>query len=304
MKDLSYTVNNTHLLAVNRRIRDEALPVLYGQTKFRVTGLNMLRDLLNTATMTNYAHLHIRRVSIVPWKYILNSCSPQRLFAVEQGSCIAIAIADLPSIREIELGDQFLPTNKSDYENEEWLNLMSTLHSNGGCLKVVAASLQTGWWATDWHSIGGRNFGWCERVLLRTVVEIRTWEELVEGDWGNFGFSEVFDEAMNENWTRGPLKNADVAVVGRRWKVRIWGVPENVRKSEERKEVRRKAKAAYREQRMRDGRRKGVNAAELSFDSDEDVDGSSGLGSETRHRKTVTREEARAKRMEKQRGLR
>jgi hypothetical protein len=47
--DLSYNVNGTQLLSVNRRMRAEALPVLYRSVIWRLRGFPMLRKWLNSA---------------------------------------------------------------------------------------------------------------------------------------------------------------------------------------------------------------------------------------------------------------
>jgi hypothetical protein len=271
-----------------------------------------LRSLLNTAIIAAYAHIHIRKVSIVQWTAILGSSHPRRWVDAEQGSFIVSALVDLPSLRELELGKCFLPTRKSDYESDEWFNLMDSLHSNKGYLRVIAARMQTIWWF-DWRIVGGRNFGWNERLLLKTSVDVNTWDELVDMDLGNYDFNPVFETTMQENWSRGPLKNVTVEHNDKSFKVRIWGVPENVRRREARRIVRREAKAAYEEQRNRGLAKKGKLVRGLCLDSGldedegegEDEEGSDGLGAvRTRNRKILTREEARAKRMERQRNQR
>jgi hypothetical protein len=280
---------------------------MYRSTKFRLDGFSMLRAFLNTATMAECAHLHLRKVSLVQWKNVLNQCHPQRWVDAEQGSFIISTLADLPSLRELELGERFLPTGKQDYESEEWFNIMETLHSNKGHLRIVAVTTQSGWWM-DWARVGGRNFGWAEQVLLKTFVDIKTWNELVDLDIGNFNFDDVFSVAMSENWARGPLKHASVEIEGREYKVRFWGVPECVRRSEERRVMRREAKVAYVGQQSKEMARKSkglTRSPRIDSAMDEDEEESESVGDvEMRSRKTLTREEARTKRMERQRNHR
>lgn len=219
-------------------------------------------------------------------------------------------LADLPSLRQVEISPRHMPVDKRDYASQEWMGLMSTLSGNGGCLKIVSVECEKGDWFEDWSLIGGRNFAWWERVMLRTAVSVRSWEELVEGDWGNFEFSSVLLRAMRENWRCGPLKQAVVRDADkdghevRRWNVKFWGVPEDVRRGEEVRERRREGKKAFEEARRAEMKKKKKNGRgsprlvlEDGFDSEE---GEGVEGIEGRRREVITREEARMRRMERQ----
>jgi hypothetical protein len=308
-----YHQNGTQLLAINRRIRNEALPVLYRTATWHLKGFEMLREWLNNATIANLSHLHVRRVSLVQWPEILQHWNARRRGeSAEQGSFIASLLSGLPSLREAEISPQLLPEKAKDYEAEEWISLMETLRGNGGVLKITGAACEMGDWFFDWRIVGGKNFGLCERVLLKTSVEVRDWNELVEGDWSNFDFGPIFLDAMTQNWARGPLKHAVVrhAATGREFRCKFWGVPENVRKSEERKEANRMAKKALMERQAKEAPKKGKGRESPKLedlggweaeDDGQDEDGVDDVNV-VRTRKVVTREEARGKRMEKQRG--
>jgi hypothetical protein len=304
--DLNYNVNGTQLLAINRRIRSEALPILYRGMTWRIPGFPMLREWLNTSINAEMAHLHVRKVSLVDWHGILSRATVHRSIRAEQGSFMVTTLSDLPSLRELELSPHHLPDDKKDYQADEWLTMMSTLQGNGGVLRVVALESEGVNWFEDWSLIGGKNFSWHERLLLRTSVEVHDWTELVEADWGNFDFNEVFLTAMRRNWIEGPLKTTVVEHAGREFKVKFWGCPENVRQSEERKEQRKTAKKAVDERRKAELKGKGklpTLGMEHLRVSDSDEEGGSGRsggeGVDGRHRKSFTREEARMKRKER-----
>jgi hypothetical protein len=208
-------------------------------------------------------------------------------------------LSDLTSLREVELSSRLLPEDKKDYEGEEWFTLMSTLRVNDGVLRIVILECESTDWFYNWSLSGGRNFSCYERILLKTSFEVHDWNELVVLDLGNFNFSTVFLMAMTENWIHGPLKFTTIhhQESGRKFGVKFWGVPEDVRRSKERKEQRQEAEKAAHEKRKAEASRRGRLPAfgmeRLKVDDDEDNAG--------RHRRTVTREEARKRRMKKQR---
>jgi hypothetical protein len=300
-----YQQNGLQLLGINRRIREEALPVLYRTAQWRLKNFEMLREWLNTATLASLSHLHVRRVSLIQWQDLMNHWSaPRRVYSTEQGSFMISLLSDLPSLREVEISPSLLPEQPVDYAAEEWVRLMTTLRDNKGCLKITATACESHTWFWDWQTVGGKNFGWCERVMLQTSVEVRDWTDLAEGGWGTFDFDAVFLEAMRQNWQHGPLKHAVVsceASKGRKLRVKFWGVPENVRQSQRTREVRKEAKKAFEEQRAKEiakkvkGKPSSKSPSPRLLDDLEYESGSEGLDEEVgwRARKVVTREEAR-----------
>ncbi|KIW01296.1 uncharacterized protein PV09_07335 [Verruconis gallopava] len=232
VSDLTYGVNNTALNAVSRRIRAEALPIMYGETKFRIEGPTMFRRLLYVADLSDCKHMYIRKVSLVAWKKVLNQGHLRSSALARQGSILVSILAELPCLKEVELSSGHLPATKEDYNDEYWIALMYTLRANTGVLRIVAATIKSNSWWFDWSLVGGHNYSWQERVLVKTCQEVRDWNELVNANLGAFEFSNVFEEAMRESWMHGPFKHVAIEHEGKTYAVKFWGVPENVRMSE------------------------------------------------------------------------
>ena len=123
---------------------------------------------------------------------------------------------------------------------------------------------------------------------------MRSWDELVEGDWGNFDFADVFLRAMRENWRVGPLKHVTLTDVDRNgevirtWRVKFWGVPENVRRSEEVRVQRLEAK-----KRAEEARKKEVKNRSPRLGVEDGFEDGGADNVDTRTRKVPTREDAR-----------
>lgn len=227
----------TLLLGICTQIRDEAAPIFYKETIFWRDSPNALQYDI-TRAMERDQYINIQHVSLIPFSCYLagGTFTTWRLFTVKHVVDLLDSLAELPQLRTLEVPPQM--TDEPVDFDRSWLEIMTTLYSNGGHLRVGS-----GWTNSqfdEWrHYISNGN----PTFLALTSIKIETWNELVETDFKDL-FERIMNTALVEHESRVvPQKNITVYVDDVRYVVQVWGLPDKVAKSQTIQEDRRRFKA-------------------------------------------------------------